>query len=303
LPSVPGSQKVPKGLFVGLTTVDAIFGFDRYPDEDTKNTARQFTLAAGGPATNAAVVFSYLHGEAHLISALGKSGISMIAADDLARRGVKHFDIAANIERDPALSAIAVGHRGSRTVFTSPAIHDQFKGALSSEQAAAFVKEANILLLDGHQAQLAIGVAQEAKKNGVSVVLDGDLYTSNLEDLLPVVDIVIFGKSFTVPGVKSKDGTFKYLESFGIKRLIATNGENPVEFVCDGVSGNVAVEKVREADTLGAGDFFHGAFCYSYCIFRDLERAVRFAARVASQSITRFGTRDWMDEREFLNFE
>jgi sugar/nucleoside kinase (ribokinase family) len=281
-------------LFVGLTTLDVIFGFDRYPAEDTKNTARQFTLAAGGPATNAAVVFSYLRGEAQLISALGKSSISMIAAEDLARNGVKHFDIAADLERAPALSAIAVGNRGSRTIFTSPAINDQFEDALTDKQAAAFVKGSDILLLDGHQATLAIKVARQAKKNHVTVVLDGDLYTPDMEDMFPMADIVIFGKSFTIPGVRSKSGVFKYLQSFGVKCLIATNGAKPVEFVSDGAIGAVSVEKIHATDTLAAGDFFHGAFCYSYGVHRDLRRAVQFAARVAGRSVTRFGTRDWM---------
>jgi sugar/nucleoside kinase (ribokinase family) len=304
LSGASGSQRAPKGLFVGLTTVDVIFGFDRYPDEDTKSTAQRFTLSAGGPATNAAVVFPYLGGEAQLISALGKSAISEIAAADLARCRVQHLDIAANLERQPALSAIAIaGHRATRTVFTSPAINDQFENALSGEQTAGFVREADIVLLDGHQAKLAIGIAQLAKKNEIPVVLDGDLYTPNNEDLLPVVDIVIFGKSFTIPGMRSKDDVFKYLESFGIKSLIETNGSKAVEFISGGVSGSVPVEKVREADTLAAGDFFHGAFCYSYCVLRDLQRAIMFAARVASQSVTRFGTRDWMDERESSSFE
>jgi sugar/nucleoside kinase (ribokinase family) len=298
------SAQAPRGLFVGLTTVDIVFAFDRYPDEDTKNTARQYTIAAGGPASNAAVVFSYLGGAAQLVSSLGRSSISDIARSDLVRHGVRHVDITENREREPALSAIAIaGNNGSRTIFTSPAIDDELAGPFCKEDVSAYVAGVDILLLDGHQTKLATCIAHQAKDGGVAVVLDGDLYRPNTEELLPLIDIVIFGKSFTVPGRTSNREAFKYFESFGIKHVIATHGEKLIEFVSDGVFGGMEVDEVSVVDTLAAGDFFHGAFCYSYSTGRDIQRALKFAARVASRSVTRFGTRDWMKEHEPSGFE
>lgn len=292
------SARVPKGAFVGLTTVDMIFGFDTYPSEDTKNAARQYSIAAGGPASNAAVVFSYLGGEAHLISSLGKNRISDIARKDLARHGVRHTDITGNSEREPVLSAVAIAESsGSRTIFTSPFI-DDVTGPFGREEASAYVDGIDILLLDGHQMKLATSIARQAKEDGVAVVLDGDLYRKNMEEVLPFVDIAIFGKSFTVPSTTSNRGAFEYFQSFGVKHVIATNGEKPIEFISDGVLGSVGINEVSVVDTLAAGDFFHGAFCYSYSISRDIQRALKFASGVATRSVTKFGTRDWMGERE-----
>jgi sugar/nucleoside kinase (ribokinase family) len=289
------TKRAPRGSFVGLTTVDMIFSFETYPDEDTKNTARQYTAAAGGPASNAAVVFSYLGGEAQLISSLGRSGISNVARRDLMQRGVRHVDITGGHDRDPALSAIVISERtGTRTIFTSPAIDDELPGPFSKEDTAECVAGIDILLLDGHQTSLAAHIAHQAKQNGVTVVLDGDLYSQQMGALLPLVDIVIFGKSFSVPGKRSIRDVFAYFESFGVTHVIATNGGNPIEYLSDGVSSNIDVEQVSVVDTLAAGDFFHGAFCYSYSVDRDVQRALRFAARVASKSVTTFGTRNWM---------
>ncbi|MGC9503545.1 hypothetical protein [Baaleninema sp.] len=49
-----------QGLFVGLTTLDVIYLSERLPQPDEKLVASDYTIAAGGPATNAAVSFSSL---------------------------------------------------------------------------------------------------------------------------------------------------------------------------------------------------------------------------------------------------
>ena len=57
----------------------------------------------------------------------------------------------------------------------------------------------------------------------------------------------------------------------------------------------IPVEKIEAVDTLGAGDIFHGAFCYAYfeCENR-MENALRFAAKVAGESIKYRGPQEWI---------
>jgi len=290
----------PKGVFAGLTTVDIVFSFGKYPDEDTKNTARQFIISAGGPATNAAIVFSYLGGDGCLISSIGQSRLSIIAKKDLLQYGVKHIDITEKRKNEPTLSVVSVSElNGSRTILTSPAIDDEFTDPFDNhKQIISSVEGANILLLDGHQTDLSVGLAECAKKNGVVVVLDGDLYQPAIEKFLPFVDIVIFGKNFIIPGKNKTKELFNYFESFGIKYVIATNGEHDIEFISDGAFNSIEVPKVEVVDTLAAGDFFHGAFCYYYAKVRDIKQSLEFAAKIAGISVTKFGTRSWMKENE-----
>ncbi|TAG00060.1 MAG: sugar kinase, partial [Oscillatoriales cyanobacterium] len=48
------------GLFLGLATLDLIYLASKPPGENQKVVAVDSTIAAGGPATNAAVAFSGL---------------------------------------------------------------------------------------------------------------------------------------------------------------------------------------------------------------------------------------------------
>ncbi len=282
------------GLFVGLTTIDIIFSLTSFPQEDSKNTASESTASAGGPATNAAVAFAFLGGSARLVSSLGIGGIASVARDDLTNRSVQHLDLTPERESPPALSAILIAE-DSRTIVTSPAIDDEVEvpnGGLS-ETLDELVGQADVILLDGHQTKVAEVVAREATRRKKMVVLDGDLYGAGLEPIVPMVDVAIFGKSFSVGGL----GNFDYFSKRGVRNIVGTNGRQPIEFSLDGRRGQIDVTPVKAVDTLGAGDFFHGAFCYWIACGLEAEDALARARDVAQQSVEHFGTRSWMDDR------
>ncbi|MGH3899199.1 MAG: PfkB family carbohydrate kinase [Pseudonocardiaceae bacterium] len=290
-------SRAPRGLFVGLTTVDVIFSFARFPKEDTKNTADRYAIAAGGPASNAAVAFSYLGGTAHLISALGRSSLAALAKRDLKRYHVRHIDLTETRVDDPAFSAVTISEEsGSRTILTSPVINDDLRSVDNGERWASVVDSVDIVLLDGHQTRVAEVIASRAKEGGKPVVLDGDLYKPDLEAVLPMVDVAIFGKSFAVPGVEHSVDLLKYFASHGVAEVAATNGARTIRFLSGGAMGRVDVEPVNAVDTLAAGDFLHGAFCFRLTQGLGLEKALRLASDVARRSVSHFGTRAWMEE-------
>jgi len=290
------------GLFVGLTTVDLVFDLQYYPTEDTKNTACAFEKAAGGPASNAAVCFAYLGGQAHLLSMLGKSNMALIARQDLECCGVVHSDLCNDDEFSPAISAIVASRASAtRTICTSPAINADVE-SLSVAQESFDLTQSDIILIDGHITTVARKIAREAKESGATIVLDGDIYRPEIESLLSDIDIVIFGKSFSVPGKKSVGDAIEYFRSFGIKSIAATSGPDPIQYWHEGVMGVVEVEPVRAVDTLAAGDFFHGAFCYQFTQSGNFIQSLKFAACVAAHSVTSFGPRMWMQryDAEYL---
>lgn len=291
-----GTGRNPTGLFVGLTTVDIIFSLERFPSEDTKNTSERYAMAAGGPASNAAVAFAYLGGSARLVSALGTSDVAEIAKTDLARCQVDHLELAEERSSDPAVSAIAVAtESGTRTIITSPAIGDDVDEIGECDAWLQLVDEVDVVLLDGHEAKAAEIVARRARAAGTPVVIDGDLYHPRIEPLLPFVDVAVCGKSFVVPDVDDTASLFGYLTSRGVREAAATDGGNAIRYVSSrGEVGQFEVERVEVVDTLAAGDFFHGAFCYALARGLDMRRALSLASGIAGRSVGQFGTRAWM---------
>jgi sugar/nucleoside kinase (ribokinase family) len=283
------------GLFVGLSTVDIIYGVDSFPAEDTKTTATGYCIATGGPASNAAVAFAYLGGDARLVSALGTGVVAELARRDLTACGVAHLEIDEKRRADPALSAIVVSTAvGSRTILTSPAIDDDSGAMAANAQLEDALGASNIVLLDGHQPSVAEQTARLAKARGVPVVMDGDLYNPKVERLLAFVDIVIFGKSFRIPNQRTSDEAAGYFRDLGVKHVVATHGASAIEYLSPAGTVMTPVPAVPVIDTLAAGDFFHGAFCYFYLRHRDVARAIHAASQVAAASVSSFGTREWL---------
>ena len=361
-----GCDNVPMtALFAGLTTLDVLHRLDHVPDPLLKVTSTDFTMAAGGPATNAAVTYAALNtasrvlsdsddeagatsgplvssGEAPmLLTALGEGPVSAFLAADLAASGVRVLDATALAApstesteaddhpatpeqrdaapasspagREPAVSSI-IEHPSGRMVASTNARLDADAGRV----AAHLPERVGAVLIDGHNpalayAALTLGVpkvdgedpfAQLEARPSHPRILDGGSWKEWLTPLLGFVDIAVVSEDFAPPLMARPDGAqvAEFLRGFGITRTVRTRGDRSVQYWWDGATGEVPVEAVPEASTLGAGDAFHGAFAWA--IERggdaDPEGLIRFASAVAAVSVSSFGTRQWLASPSLL---
>lgn len=355
-----GCDNVPMtALFAGLTTLDVLHRLDHVPDPLLKVTSTDFTMAAGGPATNAAVTYATLNtasrvlsdsgdeagatsgplvssGDAPmLLTALGEGPVSAFLAADLAAAGVRVLDATALAApstesteaddhpaapeqrdaapasspagREPAVSSV-IEHPSGRMVASTNARLDADAGRVAAE----LPERVGAVLIDGHNpalahAALTLGVPDidgddpfaplEARPPHPRI-LDGGSWKDWLTPLLGLVDIAVVSEDFAPPLMARPDGAqvAEFLRGFGITRTVRTRGDRSVQYWWDGASGEVPVEAIPDASTLGAGDAFHGAFAWA--IERggdaDPERLIRFASAVAAVSVSSFGTRQWL---------
>lgn len=283
-----------RALFVGLATVDAEYFLDDLPGPNQKITAQSQHIAAGGPATNAAVTFAFLGGHATLVTAAGRHPLADVIRHDSEQFGIELSDIASEHDEAPPLSSIFILRKsGERTVISANA------GAFASLRYDAnqqWMEKASIVLVDGHYMPLCQAVASLARSRGIRVVLDAGSWKPGMAELLSKVDIAICSDDFWPPGCKTESEVFSYLSKQGIRSMAITRGKRPICYMENEVSDEVTVPDIQAIDTLGAGDIFHGAFCYWACqsehSFRD---CLQFAAHVASFSCRYLGTRLWMD--------
>lgn len=85
-----------------------------------------------------------------------------------------------------------------------------------------------------------------------------------------------------------------HLCSAGPKHAAITRGPDPILFAEDSRHGAIEVTPVTDAaDTLGAGDILHGAFCAHYSRSRDFVNALTRASVVSTLSCRTFGIREW----------
>lgn len=280
------------GFFVGRSTFDLDFCVAAYPDEDTKIRADKLLTMAGGPGLNAAVVYAALGFPATLYSVVGAGRFADAVREDIGGFGVRFIDAAAG-QPDvlPVSSVIVNPNKTTRTVVSSNPHADIRPPA---EEVWRTLEGSKVVLIDGHIPELALAVIREAKARKIPVVMDGGNWRDVHAQLLPFVDYAVVSEQFLPPGTKTPDEVFDHLTQVGVSHIAITRGDRPLSWRSGGKAGDIAPPKVKAVDTLGAGDIFHGAFCWSLVDQGDFVQALEKASAVAAFSTTMWGTRTWI---------
>jgi sugar/nucleoside kinase (ribokinase family) len=285
---------------VGLATVDLVQRVEKIPRVDEKAEAESVEIAAGGPATNAAVTAAALGAEVILVTAVGSHPLGGLVRADLEAHGVGLLDAAHHSTEPPALSAVTVqSSTGQRTVVSHNA------GAIQVSVPPSFgrlVASADVVLVDGHHTPLALAAA----RSGRPLVVDAGSWHPALAQILPHATVVACSSSFRVPGANSHNAMAASIRAAGVRRVALTSGADPVRWWSDRDSGKVAVPRTSAIDTTGAGDVFHGALAVA--VGRDprvpdFPLVLQYAIEVAGVRVRHPGPRSWLtdpDLRQFL---
>jgi sugar/nucleoside kinase (ribokinase family) len=279
------------GLFLGLATLDLIYLAQQPPGENQKVVADDCIIAAGGPAANAAVTFSYLGNAAIWAGVLGNHPIAQLIKTDLAEYNVSIIDLAPGRSDSPPVSSIVVTEgTGGRSVISINATKSQADSQAINQDLLTSV---DIVLVDGHQIPASQEIAQIAKLKNIPIVLDGGSWKSGLEKILPFVKWAVCSDNFHPPNCDNSDEVFAYLSAAGIPNIAITRGEKPILYLSNNTYGSIEVPQIQATDTLGAGDIFHGAFCH-YILQNNFTDSLTAATKIAADSCKIFGTRAWM---------
>lgn len=280
----------------GLSTLDVVQLVERVPDSNEKVAALEFFTAAGGPAANAAIAFAHCGGRPVLATALPDNPLTALIASDLAECGVALHQSARYPGVPITASILVTRATGERAVIspTGAATRDN-----PEPESLPSLEGTGVVLIDGYFRAIGLSLAAKARDAGAPVVLDAGSYRSYTDDVVRACDVAVVSGDFAPPGSDGRpDAVFAYLAGLGVRFAAITRGAEDILFRTPTGSGSVAVAPVPVADTLGAGDFFHGALAYRIADggLDDARFAddLAFASRVAGSSLGTFGTRAWL---------
>jgi len=283
------------GLFLGLATLDLVYLAGKPPGENQKVVASDCTIAAGGPAANAAVTFSFLGNAAVWAGVLGTHAIAQLIRADLAEYNVRIIDLEPGRSHSPPVSSIIVTEAtGDRAVVSINATKSQVDRQAINQDILTSV---DIVLLDGHQIAASKEIAQLAHSKNIPILLDGGSWKPGLEEILPFIEWAVCSDNFHPPNCYNSEQVFAYLSAAGISHIAITRGEKSILYLSNGTYSSIEVPQIKATDTLGAGDIFHGAFCH-YILQNNFTDTLTAAAKIAAHSCKKFGTRGWMNKGE-----
>ena len=278
---------------LGACVVDTLISCDTFPKEDTKYKADEITRTVGGPVANALIVMSKLGVCAEVIGAVADDDGGKFILSDFESNGVK-TEKTVTVEETKSFTSYIILSKSSGTrtcVFNRGSVPDKEENVnLSALDGAA------ILHLDGNYLESAKHAARYAKSKGIPVSLDaGGLYPG-IEELLPLVDILIPSAEFAMGITKAdspKDAIVALYEKYSPKILAVTDGANGGYYIKDGSVFHYDSFKIEPIDTNGAGDTFHGAFISAYLDGKDIGDCCRFASATSAYKCMHKGIRGY----------
>jgi sugar/nucleoside kinase (ribokinase family) len=288
-------------LFVGRTTLDVLYWLDRLPEEDTKTYATQLKAAPGGPALNAAITNTLLGGNSLLVSAVGGGLWADPVRHELEKRSVELLDLAAGTAYETPLTTVLVNRARSSRTIVNPPISTVAVPSLSAARAIEILSSGDgippVVLSDGFFIEETLELLTACKNAGSALCLDGGSWKPGTDRLASLLTAAICSERFAVPGHDATpEATFAWFAAKGVPYIAVTRGSRSILGWDRGKRFEIEVAQIDAADTLGAGDVLHGAFCHDFALQPDFEAALRHASAIATLSCQSLGIQDWAEQ-------
>lgn len=282
------ASAAPHVVCMGCAVMDHIFAVPELPREALKYRARAFRAVGGGNAATAAVAIARLGARASLIARLGEDYLADAITGELAAYGVDCSLARRFPGHTSSISAIMIDPQGERMIVN----HFDWSISAVPDWLPQVSEGTGAVLADAQWLEGVLEMFARARAAGVPTVLDADMPTCAPE-LIRASSIA----AFSAPGLQAATGEADILGGlraaarFGQGIVMATDGANGVYWLEGARMWHFPAFRVIVADTLGAGDVFHGALALALAEGAATDVAVAFASATAALKVTRFGGR------------
>lgn len=278
----------------GTNAVDFLIQVPEYPAFDSKIELTDYTQAAGGEVATTMAGLSRLGMRTAYVGRFGSDSAGEFGMKSLSDEGVD-LTLAEIVEgAKNQIAFIVIDTRsGERTVIW------QRDTALSYTDAEAPVSVAGsgkVLHLTPHDAAACIAMAWAAREQGTIVSTDIDNIFDGMDELLPLIDILIMSRDIPerLTGIGDMRLALAALSSdYGCGVVGVTLGDSGSTLYCRGEYIDTKGFAVPGGckDTTGAGDAFRVGLLYGMLGGQTVEESARSANAVAALKCRAVGAR------------
>jgi sulfofructose kinase len=265
---------------VGLNATDTLLIVPHFPAYAGKVPFAEEMLSPGGQVASAMVACAQLGLRTKYIGAVGDDERGRIQVESLRGTGINldHVKVRKGCANQSAYIIIDRS-TGERTVLW---------------RRDDCLKIRPELHIDGHDTPAVARAAQIARGHGIPVTIDVDTIYHGFDRVLPNVDYLIASSEFPAAWTGESD-PFRALEmiqsEYGMRVAAMTLGAHGALALWKGRFHYAPAFVVNCVDTTGAGDVFHGAFCYSILQGMPIPKGLEFSNAMAALNCTALGAR------------
>jgi sulfofructose kinase len=277
---------------VGLNATDTLILVPHFPAYAGKVAFEKEILSPGGQVASAMVTCAKLGLRVKYIGTVGDDERGRIQMDSLLASGINldHVQVRKNCNNQTAYIVIDQS-TGERTVLWD---RPNCLRLEPSEIKPEMITSARLLHIDGHDTPAVAKAALIARAHNIPVTVDVDTIYHGFEKVLANVDYLVASSEFPGQWTSERDA-FKALEmiqeEYGMRVAAMTLGAHGSLARVDGRFVYSPAFVVNCVDTTGAGDIFHGAFCYAILQNYSIEDTLHFANAMAALNCMSLGAR------------
>ena len=280
-------------LGIGLNATDTLLLVREFPPYAGKVAFERELLSPGGQVATAIVTCARLGLRAKYVGTIGDDLRGQIQRESLEGTGVDTTSVIVRSGCPNQTAYIIIDERtGERTV-----LWQRFDGLRlrPSEISPDDVRNTRLLHLDGYDIEAAAHAACIARRNHVPVSLDVDSVYPGFESVLKNVDYLVAGSGWPAKWTGEPDPLLalpSLQREYGLRIAAMTLGEHgAIAFSGDFTWTYSPAFEVPCVDTTGAGDVFHGAFCFAILQGVPLQQALDYSNAAAAINCTGIGAR------------
>ena len=277
---------------VGLNATDTLIVLPHFPAYAGKVAFEQEILSPGGQVASAMVTCAKLGLAVKYIGTVGDDDRGKIQLQSLRETGINLDDIQVRANCANQTAYILIDRTtGERTVLWKREECLRLDPASITPEKISCAK---MLHIDGHDTPAVARAAEIARQHHIPVTVDVDTIYHGFDAVLPHVDYLVASSEFPGQWTSERD-PFRALE------MIQEEYHIPVAAMTLGAHGAMArvhgrfiyspAFVVNCIDTTGAGDVFHGAFCYAVLQNMAMRDTLEFCNAMAALNCTALGAR------------
>ncbi len=277
---------------VGLNATDTLLLLPKFPAYAGKVPFEAEMLSPGGQVASAMVACAQLGLRTKYIGTTGDDERGRIQMKSLESSGINLDDVEVRKNCPNQTAYILIDQTtGERTVLWSrPDCLRLMPESITTEKIAC----ARLLHIDGHDTPAVARAAEIARQHNIPVTVDVDTIYHGFDKVMPNIDYLVASSEFPGQWTAEHD-PFKALEQirgeYRMRMAAMTLGAHgALALDDDGFSYSPAFV-VNCVDTTGAGDVFHGAFCYAVLQGMSTRDTLEFSNAMAALNCTALGAR------------
>lgn len=283
-------------LIIGSSNTDMVIKTKKIPAPGETIIGGTFLMNPGGKGANQAVAAARLNGKVTFIAKCGIDLFGTQAIELFMKEGIDSGFIVKDHELPSGVALITVDSAGENSIVVAPGSN----GNLLQEDIPANIFETGKYAILLMQLEIPIRIVEycaiTASVQGIKVIINPAPAQKLSDDLLRHTWLLTPNETeaeilsgVKIQDISSAEVAASSLQKMGVKNVIITMGAAGAYVKSAGFTGMVSGEAVRAVDTTAAGDVFNGALAVALAEGKDLEKAVVFANKAASLSVTRMG--------------